>query len=102
MSRQIIVTRILQPLNTIRRIQVAIPSRAEFEPGFYRWLERLARMAGNLECRIAFHGRNETLQLVNEFIRNRFQVLGLNMKRWRIGRNCQRLVRRFERTTSLS
>ena len=71
LSRQIIVTRILQPLNTIRRIQVAIPSRAEFEPGFYRWLERLARMAGNLECRIAFHGRNETLQLVNEFIRNR-------------------------------
>ena len=72
LSRQIIVTRILQPLNTIRRIQVAIPSRAEFEPGFYRWLERLARMAGNLECRIAFHGRNETLQLVNEFICNRF------------------------------
>ena len=72
LSRQIIVTRILQPLNTIRRIQVAIPSRAEFEPRFYRWLERLARMAGNLECRIAFHGRNETLQLVNEFIRNRF------------------------------
>ena len=72
LSRQIIVTRILQPLNTIRRIQVAIPSRAEFEPGFYRWLERLARMAGNLECRIAFHGRIETLQLVNEFIRNRF------------------------------
>ena len=72
LSRQIIVTRILQPLNTIRRIQVAIPSRAEFEPGFYRWLERLARMAGNLECRIAFHGRKETLQLVNEFIRNRF------------------------------
>ena len=72
LSRQIIVTRILQPLNTIRRIQVAIPSRAEFEPGFYRWLERLARMVGNLECRIAFHGRNETLQLVNEFIRNRF------------------------------
>ena len=72
LSRQIIVTRILQPLNTIRRIQVAIPSRAEFEPGFYRWLERLARMAGNLECRITFHGRNETLQLVNEFIRNRF------------------------------
>ena len=72
LSRQIIVSRILQPLNTIRRIQVAIPSRAEFEPGFYRWLERLARMAGNLECRITFHGRKETLQLVNEFIRNRF------------------------------
>ena len=102
LSRQIIVTRILQPLNTIRRIQVAIPSRAEFEPGFYRWLERLARMAGNLECRIAFHGRNETLQLVNDLFAIASQVLGLNMKRWCIGRSCQRLVRRFEKTTSLS
>lgn len=72
LSRQIIITRIMQPLNTIRRIQVAIPSRAEFEPGFYRWLERLARMAGNLECRVVFHGRQDTLQLVKEFIRNRF------------------------------
>ena len=72
LSRQIIVTRITQPLNTIRRIQVAVPSRAEFEPGFYRWLERLARMAGNLECRIVFHGRRESLQLITEFIRNRF------------------------------
>ena len=72
LSRQIIITRITQPLNTIRRIQVAVPSRAEFEPGFYRWLERLARMAGNLECRIVFHGRRESLQLITEFIRNRF------------------------------
>ena len=72
LSRQIIITRIMQPLNTIRRIQVAVPSRAEFEPGFYRWLERLARMAGNLECRIVFHGRQDTLQLIKEFIRNRF------------------------------
>ena len=72
LSRQIIITRIMQPLNTIRRIQVAVPSRAEFEPGFYRWLERLARMAGNLECRVVFHGRQDTLQLVKEFIRNRF------------------------------
>ena len=72
LSRQIIITRIMQPLNTIRRIQVAVPSRAEFEPGFYRWLERLARMTGNLECRVVFHGRQDTLQLIKEFIRNRF------------------------------
>ena len=57
LSRQIIITRIMQPLNTVRRIQVIVPSRAEFEPGFYRWLERLARMTENLECRIIFHGR---------------------------------------------
>ena len=71
LSRQIIMARIKQPLNTLRRIEVVVPSRAEFEPGFYRWVERLARLAGNLDCRIQFHGREETLALINEYITNR-------------------------------
>lgn len=71
LTNQIIIARIMQPLNTIRRIQVAVPSRAEFEPGFYRWLERLSRMAGNLDCRIQFHGREASLTLISEFIQNR-------------------------------
>ena len=70
LNRQIVLTRFVQPLNTLRRIQVAVPSRAEFEPGFLRWLERLARMAGNLDCRIQFHGRQESLQLIREYINN--------------------------------
>ncbi|MBO4673281.1 MAG: cation:proton antiporter, partial [Bacteroidaceae bacterium] len=56
LNRQIMMARLRQPLSTIRRIQVAVPSRAQFEPGFYRWLERLARLADNLECRCQFHG----------------------------------------------
>ncbi len=70
LNRQIILLRFVQPLNTLRRIQVAVPSRAEFEPGFHRWLERLARMAENLDCRIQFHGRNESLDLIREYINN--------------------------------
>lgn len=71
LSRQIMIARIMQPLNTIRRIQVAVPSRAEYEPGFYRWLERLARMAENLDCRIQFHGRQESLNLIGTYLQNR-------------------------------
>ena len=70
LNRQIVLSRFIQPLNTLRRIQVAVPSRAEFEPGFHRWLERLARMAENLDCRIQFHGRNESLELIREYINN--------------------------------
>ena len=72
LNRQIVLTRFVQPLNTLRRIQVAVPSRAEFEPGFHRWLQRLARMASNLDCRIQFHGRNESLELIREYINNRY------------------------------
>lgn len=71
LNRQIIIVQCLKPLNTMRRIQVAVPSRAEFEPGFYRWLERLSRMAENLECRIQFHAKHETLSLINKYMQNR-------------------------------
>lgn len=71
LSRQIIMARIMQPLNTVRRIQVCVPSRAQFEAGFYRWLERLSRLADSLECRINFHGRKDTLELIAEYAHNR-------------------------------
>ncbi|MFQ7114462.1 cation:proton antiporter [Hallella bergensis] len=71
LNRQIIMTRINYPLATLRRIQVAIPSRAQYEPGFYRWLERLARVTKILECRIQFHGRSDTLQMIREYIKNK-------------------------------
>ena len=71
LNRQIILIRFVQPLNTLRRIQVAVPSRAEFEPGFHRWLERLSRFAGQLDYRIQFHGREESLELIGEYINNR-------------------------------
>ena len=75
LNNQIIMARLHQPLTTIRRIQVAVPSRAQYEPGFYRWLERLARMASNLECRIVFHSRTDTLDLIREFVQNRHHEL---------------------------
>jgi len=71
LNNQIIMARLLQPLTTIRLIHVAVPSRAQFEPGFYRWLERLARLSENLECRILFHGRGDTLSLINEYVSRR-------------------------------
>jgi hypothetical protein len=70
LNRQIVLTRFVQPLNTLRLIQVVVPSRAEFEPGFHRWLERISRMAGNLDCRIQFHGRHESMDLIRAYITN--------------------------------
>ena len=68
LNRQIIIARFTRPINTIRRIHVAVPSRAQFEPGFHRWTERLARLASNLECRMVFHGRADTTRLIADYI----------------------------------
>ena len=70
LNRQILLMRFTQPLSTLRRIQVVVPSRAEYEPGFHRWLERLCRFAGQLDCRVQFHGRNESMELIQQFINN--------------------------------
>lgn len=75
LNRQIIIVRCGQPLNTLRAIHVAVPSRAELEPGFSRWLERLSRLAGSLECRIIFHGRQESLQLIGNYVANVHKTL---------------------------
>lgn len=70
-NSQIAICHITCPLATLRRIHVAVPSRVEFEPGFYRWIEHLARLAGNIGCRIVFHGRQETTALISAYIQNR-------------------------------
>jgi len=70
LHRQIIMARLYHPLSTLRRIVIAVPSRAQYEPGFYRWLERLSRMAENIECRVQFSGRTDTLQMINQYITN--------------------------------
>ena len=71
LNSQIIMARLTQPLTTIRRIQVAVPSRAQFEPGFYRWLERLCRLGANLECHTEFFGREDVLPLIENYVLSR-------------------------------
>jgi Kef-type K+ transport system membrane component KefB len=71
LNRQIIMARLLQPLNTLRYIQIVVPSRAQLEPGFYRWLERMCRLASNLDCRIRFYARQDTMQWITKYVSNR-------------------------------
>lgn len=72
-ARQIIIVNYLIPVNTIHRIIVAVPERAEYESGFYRWVERLSRMAGEIGCRISFHGTEQTINLIRHHLRRHHQ-----------------------------
>ena len=85
LNSQIIMARLTQPLTTIRRIQVAVPSRAQFEPGFYRWLERLCRLGSNLECHTEFFGREDVLPLIKNYVLSRhhdMRVSYMKMAHW--------------------
>lgn len=86
LSRQICIVRCVQPLSTLRAIHVAVPSRAEFEPGFYRWIERLSRLAQNIGCRICFHGRMSSLNLIDQYISHKHPSVRaefISMPKWR-------------------
>ncbi len=67
-SRQIILVRPTMPMNTLRRIHVWVPSKAEFEAGFYRWVDRLSRMAGILGCRVIFHAHPHTWEILSNYL----------------------------------
>ena len=69
MQRQLTIVNFLEPVNTIRRIVVAVPEKAEYETGFYRWVERLARMAGEIGCRIVFHATESTNTLIMRYMK---------------------------------
>lgn len=60
--RQIMIAKLLIPVNTLRRIVVAVPPQAEFESGFAKWVTQLCRMNRTLGCRVHFHGTEQTLK----------------------------------------
>ena len=57
------------PLNTIRRIHITFPAKAEFEAGFSNWVEQTARMAEGLGCRVCYHGHPDTMALIEKQLR---------------------------------
>lgn len=67
---QIIMARLNMPLNTIRRIHITFPAKAEFEAGFNNWVEETARMALGLGCRVCYHGHPDTMSLIEKYIKS--------------------------------
>ena len=68
LNRQITMVRCTVPVNTVRRIHVSVPAKAQFEAGFYHWVERVARLAESLGCRIIYHAHPDTVRLLRRYL----------------------------------
>lgn len=68
---QVMVARFLIPVNTLRRIIVAVPSKAEFEHGFMKWITHMCRMSGQLGCRVHFYAHPQTLGYIRGYIQKK-------------------------------
>lgn len=69
-DRQVLIYRSATPINTIRAIHLLVPKKAEFEPGFGGWLDRLDLLARRMSCKAIFHGGSATLKAIEAYLRD--------------------------------
>lgn len=53
-NKMILISRCYIPVNTVTRIVVSVPTMAEYETGFERWVLALGALASEVGCRIIF------------------------------------------------
>lgn len=83
--RQIMIAKLLMPLNTIRRIVVAVPPKAEFETGFQKWISQLCRMGSVLGCRVHFWANKYTQERIESIIKRNYAATPTeisNLENW--------------------
>jgi Kef-type K+ transport system membrane component KefB len=51
----------IQPINTIKRMLIAVPPNAELEPGFNHWLSNVVVLAQEIAVAVVFYAAPETL-----------------------------------------
>ena len=69
--QQVMIARFLMPVNTLRRIIVAVPPKSEFEHGFVKWITHLCRMSSQLGCRLHFFAHPQTLGYIKGYIQKK-------------------------------
>ena len=76
LHREVMIAKFLMPVNTLRRIIIAVPPKAEYEAGFQKWVGHFCRMASILGCRAHFFANEQTLGYLQQFVKNKY---GLTM-----------------------
>lgn len=66
-EQQIIIYRSIIPAATVRRIHLIIPRKAEFEPGFRRWADRVALLASQISCRVVGYSGRGTMAALQAY-----------------------------------
>lgn len=68
---QVIIFRATMPINTVRHLQLLVPGRAEFEPGFSGWMDRIAILTSQISCGLSAYGGRSTLEAMKRYWKNK-------------------------------
>ena len=63
-NKSIIMSRCFIPVNTVTRIVVVVPPKAEFETGFRQWVTRIGNLATQVGCKAIFIAYKETIPYI--------------------------------------
>lgn len=66
--REVMAVRAIVPPGTLRQVQVAVPAKAEYEVGFYKWLEHLCRIGEQTDCRMEFRAHPDTMKYIQGYM----------------------------------
>ena len=83
--REVMVLRSIVPPGTLRRVIVCAPRKAEYEVGFYKWLEHICRIGEQLDCHLEFHAHPDTLPYIQGYMRQKHNYVRSEfheMERW--------------------
>jgi len=74
-NKMLMISRCYVPLNTITRIVVSVPPKAQYETGFRRWVVKIGNLAREIGCRLIFCCHPETQPLIRGVLHNeRLQI----------------------------
>ncbi len=74
-NKQLMIVKCLIPVNTLRRIIVAVPAKAEYESGFTRWVETVSAIGMQTGCKLHFFAPQPTLSRVAGAVAKRHKSL---------------------------
>lgn len=68
-NRMVVITRCFIPVNTVTRIVVAVPKKAQFETGFRRWVQAIGNLCRHAGCPIEFWCEDGTAAMIRTVLR---------------------------------
>ena len=67
-NKMIMISRCFIPVDTLARLVILVPDKAEYETGFQMWVERIANLASQLACKAIFMAYPVTASFIKNVI----------------------------------
>lgn len=74
-NRMVVISRSFIPVNTVTRVVVSVPPKAEYETGFRHWVEAVGNLTRQIGCRVIFCCTTATQGYIRAVLRDgRYEI----------------------------